>query len=377
MTVAFLPMAAPPASAGSGWCASSPPTATCIESVERDGSPVTESDPTYSLDLVESPGWQVSVTVRRGFTFDLTGAELGHTWRITLNTRGNVPRVLFTRSTRGPVSRVKDGSGEYHITFAGTPVTVTGGCDGAGVCPATATSSMVTLDATVYDADGWYAGDGTPLAAWMGSNVWTNIDWTSFPPSVSNGVLQVPVANSHFLPGGVTPVSGFIEQDLPYSLVRTALFVDDPYSLVGAAMVATVSGSGAGTVSVVPDDANRVLQVSATGLSFSRRTISVRRGVTTPKAGVVVGATRKASSPTTVRVAYKRGVARGSAIIGYQARCYRVVGGERVSVRYGSVRSFVGIAVTQVSQRSGQRCQVRVRSKAGYGPWSAPVAVTS
>jgi len=373
LPLVLLPLGASPAPAASDWCSSAPPTAACIQSAFRDGVPVTESDPTYRVSLVEGvygSGWQASVDVML-LTDSLPSSELGHTWRVLVNTRAHEPRVVFARATRGPVDRLIPLVGDNLIAVEGEPVRVTGECSGAGVCPVTATREQVAFGAVVYDAVGWYASSGVPASAWAGANMWTNIDWTTFPPTVFNGTLELQVANSHFRPGGVLPVTGFLYQDLPYALVQNALFVDDPYSLVGSAMITSISGSGSGSVSVLPDDANARLRVAATGLTFSKRTIRIKRGVITPRPGEVVSAVRRAGTPTTVRVAFARGVARGSAITGYQARCYRVVSGQVTGLRLGFVAAgpLTAVAVIGVSTAPGARCQVRVRSKAGYGAW--------
>lgn len=363
-----------PASATSlGWCSSAPPTEACVVSATRNGVTVTESDPTYEIGVVDSASggdWTLYWNVLPRGGGHLADSELGANWNIVLNTRGHVPRVAFMSSTIGTVTRGLSGVDNL-VTVVGGPIRVTQGCDGSGVCPAVAATEFVALGGNIDEAATWYASSGVPVEAWNGANVWTNIDWTSFPPSLdASGNLVLQVANSHFRTDGTTPVVGFLRQQLPYSLVRTALFVDDPVSLVGGGVLATLSGSGGGIVTVSADDATRLVTIDASSVTFSRRSISVKRGVIVPRPGVVASLTRRGNG-STMRVSAAKGTPRGSRVIGYQARCYRLSGGVKSMVRVGYVAASKGrlISVYNVSRSASTYCQVRVRSKAGYGPW--------
>ena len=73
---------------------------------------------------------------------------------------------------------------------------------------------------------------------------------------------------------------------------------------------------------------------------------------------------------------WRHGVARGSSLRGYQVRVYARVDGQRRAV---VTAYFAGAAVVRGTLRgvgSGARwAEVRVKSRAGYGPWSRAVRV--
>jgi hypothetical protein len=363
----------------SSWCGAAAPTAPCIVSATRDGVDVGPSDPTYDLYAVmvasgDQVMWGVSA---KGGGFSLPIGDLDSTWAVTVNVRSLTPRFTYAHSTRGPVTRSTNLAGEHIVTMQGRPVTVTSECNGAGVCPTVATGEWPAyLDGSIYEAN-WYASSGVPASAWNGSAMWTNIDWTSFPPQVPpGGGLQLDIANSHYRVDGVTPVSGFIYEDLPYALVRQALFVDDPMSLVGGGVLAGLTGTGAGAVSVTADDAAGMLHVAGTGITFSHRALVVKRGITTPRSGAVVSAFR-ASPRTTVRVRVLLGVSRGAKVTGYSVRCYRLSGTTRTYVRTGYTALGHGLVVVvkNVGTTGARYCQARVNSTRGFGSYGKAVRV--
>jgi hypothetical protein len=364
------------------WCGVAAPTVVCILSASRNGVPVLSTDPTYVVSAVEIPEdtpWSINwgVEDRGATTNDLGAGELSAVWTVTLDVRARIPRFGFAHSTPDSIVRSVAPSGDHLISFTGSPVTITQGCTGVPVCPSTAVSqSIAYIDGWVYDAN-WYLAEGVPQAAWNNANMWTNVDWTDFPPTItSTGAFQLDVANSHFLTDGATPVTGFVVQDLPYALVKQVMHVDDPASLVGGGVLATLSGTGGGTISITADDATGVVHVAAVGLTFSKRTITIRRGVIVPRAGVVKAAYRT-TVKTRVRVGVAAGVSRGSRVTGYQARCYALRGTTLRYVRTATLGVGHGLTLTVLNVgTSGTRyCQVRVSSKAGWGPWSKAVKV--
>jgi hypothetical protein len=183
------------------------------------------------------------------------------------------------------------------------------------------------------------------------------------------------VANSHYRHDGTTLVHGFVDEDLPYTLVKDIMYIDDPVSLVGGGVLASLSGSGSGTVSVTADDALGVIHVDASNITFSKRAVVIKRGVVVPRSGVVKAAKRY-HPKTTVKVTVNPGVSRGSKVTGYQVRCYKASGSKKLYVHVGYLKAGHGYIVTVTGVGSGTRyCQVRVNSRSGYGPWGSPVKV--
>lgn len=379
---ALLSVAAPVAQAAPGsWCDTAAADAPCIVSLTRDGVPITSADPDYAVtvsSLTDPTGtWQANWWVYSSALGDrLPPGDAAATFVVTVDVRTHIPRFSFNHSTHGTVVRSVDpGSGDHLVTLTASPVTITQGCDGSGVCPAVPVSDLSpNLDGWIYDPV-WYADQGVPASAWNNASMWTNVDWTEFPPQATTSSIVLNVANSHVQIDGTTPVQGFVYEDLPYALVKYVLGIDDPYALVGGGVLGSVSGTGSGTVAVTVDDTAALVHVAATNLSFSKRAVVVRRGVIVPRAGVVRAATRTPSRRTLVRVSVAAGISRGSRVTGYQARCYRLVGTAKTSVRTGYTKAGAGllVKVANVSTYGTRYCQVRVGSRAGYGPWSKPV----
>jgi hypothetical protein len=382
---ALLTVAAPVANAfPTAWCDAAPADAPCVVSITRDGVPITSASSDYDVSVsgfTDAGGtWMLNwwlFSAAFGSAGQLPAGDMGATFTVTLDVRAHIPRFAFNHSTKGPIVRGVDAvTGDHLITLTGSPVTLTQGCTGSGVCTAVAATEFAAyLDGWVYEPN-WYAAQGVPVTAWNNANMWTNVDWTEFPPQVTTNALTITVANSHYRLDGATPVKGFLDEDLPYALVKSVLHIDDPYSLVGGGVLGALSGTGTGTVSVTADDAAGAIRVHATNLSFSKRAVVIKRGVIVPRSGVVKTA-KRAAKRTTVRVAVAAGVSRGSKVTGYQARCYKAVGSAKYYLRYGYTKVGHGLVVlvAKVSTASARYCQVRVSSRAGYGPWGRAIRV--
>jgi hypothetical protein len=379
LVTGFLSLAGPVAQASGFAPLCSDPSATgvvCLVSATRDG--VDESSRVY-VATDTSLGWWLGTYYVGNISGgnDLGVSELGHTWTITINTRANVPRVSSVYGTPGTVQRSVSGP-DHIIAITTTPVKFANNnyCNQTtAVCPVQSPQDWTLLQGEVDDPR-WAPYSTVSPSAWDGANTWTNIEETFFPPILGpGGSLSVEVSNSHLWQDG-TLVHGFLVQELPYTLLKAVMGVDDPASLSGSGVVTTISAGGSGTFTVTLNDAVGILTVAASNITFSKRVVTIKHGVIVPRAGVVSRAYRTATH-TTVDVRVLRGVSRGSRVLGYQVRCLRYVGIHLTTVRYGTSTSpsRLLIAVGRVPTGGRVVCEVRARSKAGYGPWSKPVGV--
>jgi hypothetical protein len=376
---AFLSLAGPVAQASGFAPLCSDPSATgvvCLVSATRDG--VDASSRVY-VSTDTSSGWWLGMYYVGNISGgeDLGASELGHTWTITINTRANVPRVSSVYGTPGTVQRTVSGA-DHVIAITSTPVKFADNsfCNSiTAVCPVQSLQDWTLLQGEVDDPR-WVPYSTVSPSAWDGANTWTNIEETFFPPILgAGGALSVQVSNSHLWHDG-TLVHGFLVQELPYALLKAVMGVDDPASLSGSGVVTTISAGGSGTFAVTLNDAVGILTVAASDITFSKRVVTIKHGVIVPRAGVVSRAYRTAAH-TTVDARVLHGVSRGSRVLGYQVRCLRYVGTHLTTVRYGTSTSPAKLLIAVGRVPTGGRvvCEVRVRSKAGYGPWSKPVSV--
>jgi hypothetical protein len=379
LVTGFLSVAAPVAQASGFAPLCSDPSAAgvvCLVSATRDG--VDASSRVY-VATDTSSGWWLGTYYVGNISGgeDLGVSELGHTWKITINTRAHVPRVSSVYGTTGTVQRSLSRDGHI-ITITSTPVKFADNsfCNSiTAVCPVQSAQDWTLLQGEVDDPR-WAPYSTVSPSAWDGANTWTNIEETFFPPILGpGGSLSVEVSNSHLWHDG-TLVHGFLVQELPYALVKAVMGVDDPAALTGSGVVTTISAGGSGTFTVTLNDAVGILKVVASDITFSKRVVTIKHGVIVPRTGVVSRAYRTATR-TTVLVRVVHGVSRGSHILGYQVRCLRYVGTHLRTVRYGTSASpsKLLIAVGRVPTGGRVACAVRVHSKAGYGPWSKPVGV--
>jgi hypothetical protein len=122
---------------------------------------------------------------------------------------------------------------------------------------------------------------------------------------------------------------------------------------------------GTGTVTVTPGPAST--EISITGITFSARTVHIKRGSITPAAPTKLS-TRRASA-TVAALSFHAARARGSHVRSYQGRCVA----PHHPTRYGTA-SASPVKVTALSRGVNYKCQVRAKASVGYGPWSGLTA---
>ena len=370
--LAALP-ATPAAAAHSSFCAEHP-SPPCIISAQVNGAPVTASDPNwrpwvyaFAHEDFRYRMWGVDTTETNVLGTD----SLDDVWKITIDLGTMIPRVTFMRGKDGKTVRLDDGDGTYRATITATPVIVSAGCDQSVVptdCPTTATSEWEGyLDGQITDYGGWT--DPVQRAAMYGMNFYTNIDATELPPSViydsttDSEYLLIRLANPHFRMDGSTLARGFFHMEIPNAFLRETYGIDAPATLTSNGLAPTI---GSGTVTVAQSADNDSMLVNASDITFSNRTLRVKRGVITPTRPTDVRATRTAAHRG--KVAFDPSRARGSRITGYRADCVARRGDHVVTGRADASP----IIVTELRQDVGYDCRVRAGSKAGPGRWSEP-----
>jgi hypothetical protein len=307
--------------------------------------------------------------------YDLGAASLADTWSVRLGLGpGFVPRVATGHGRDVTVGR--SAGGDYTFSITGHPVTLTQGCNGGWSCSTVATSQYAAaFDATITDYAGW--DDVAQRNALFGLDYFGNVDQTSSPPEIvgdpatGGQQLLIRIANSHYLTDGTAVVNGHGELRIPNAFLKLAYGVPDPTTMTGASLTAKLSGAaaGSGTVTISPESGADAMRVVLDGVTFSARTVSVRRGTIVPTRPRSLHGRRL--SAHRARMAFAPSTPRGAKVMGYRARCARIGGG---GTRYAN-GSRSPIVVTGLAKGRAYSCAVRARSKAGYGPWSATVRV--
>jgi hypothetical protein len=355
------------------WCTEDP-SPPCIESATVNGTPVTPSDSTWSPYVYPHndgnfryANWGVSQIS----TNELGAGSLDDSWILTFDVGTMIPRVAFMRGANGDTIRTDDGDGTYHVTVKGRPVIVSAGCDQSmspTYCPETAEQEWVGyLDGQLTNYGGW--DPAVQREAMYGMNFYTNIDATELPPQVAHDsetnsdYLVINLASPHFRADGATLVHGFFHMEIPNAFLRETYGVDAPATMTSSGLAPTI---GSGTVTVAQSADESSMLVDAADITFSRRTLRVKRGVITPTRPTDVRATRTAAHRG--RVGFDAAKARGSRITGYKARCEARRGDHVVTARADSSP----VVVTDLHDGVGYDCQVRAGSRAGPGRWSEP-----
>ena len=150
---------------------------------------------------------------------------------------------------------------------------------------------------------------------------------------------------------------GFWHAVLPNALL-VDMGINDPATLTPAGISA---GVGTGTVTVTPGATSA--EISITGITFSARTVHIKRGSITP--GVPTALSARRTSAAAASLAFRKARARGSYVRSYQGRCVA----PHHPDRYGTASSSP-VKVTSLARGVTYKCQVRAKSAAGYGPWS-------
>lgn len=381
---AAVAVRAPAASAGPAppvpWCADAATTFPCVVSATRNGASLYQ-DPEWSVQALTytvpgDPSRYLSFTAQRHGGYELGAAALSDVWVVHLDMgAGFVPRVAAGHARDVRVSRNHDPvTGRYAITVRGSPVTVTQGCDQSvwpWACPSVAEGEFVGyFDAQITDYAVW--SDIPSRNAMYGMDYFTNMDATSVPPEVRRDPLTgadqllIRMANSHFRTDGETVVLGRSELRIPNAFLRIGYGVPDPATMTGTSLIAEISGtpSTAGTSAIWQEPGADAMRVSLDGVTFSVRTLKVRRGIITPTRPTGPHATRTAVHRG--RVAFTASRPRGARVTGYRARCTAATGRD---IRYGT-GSRSPVVVTGLLAGRAYWCQARALSKAGPSAWS-------
>jgi hypothetical protein len=225
-----------------------------------------------------------------------------------------------------------------------------------------------------------------------------NIAFTEVPPQIVSPsdpslppFLLVNTANRRYLADGSTLVDGHVEMRIPNQFLRDVYGVPNPATMTSSGV--TVTGDGGATVDVFQETGGDAMIVHISGLHFPDVS-----GSPAPVAGVAPGssptlATTKKSlrhlkykvgtiTPTRPQNVHAKRVARHRAKIKFdpaQSRGAKVTGYVvRCVMRHSSVVVKVKgkdspIVVKGLRAGRAYDCQVRAKSKAGHGKWSAPV----
>ena len=103
--------------------------------------------------------------------------------------------------------------------------------------------------------------------------------------------------------------------------------------------------------------------IAITGITFSPRTVHIKRGTITPRAPT--GLSTRRASATVAYVSFRAARPRGSYVRSYQGRCRAP---HRIT-RYGTGRRSP-VKISLLARGVSYVCQVRAKSAVGYGPWS-------
>jgi Fibronectin type III domain len=350
-------------------------TAPCVDSVTVNGGALPSGYAVTAVannfDTEHQVLWNVTGP-NSGDPYELGAAARDDTWVIKIDTGTVVPRVAFTHGDNVTIDRTADGDGSYHVTITASPEQLTGVCNQSSwpwTCPPTATQQWDGyLDGQLTDYGSWE--DTAQRDAMYGMDFATNVAATSSPPEItgdaSTGVdqLLIRLAAPHFLMDGTTVFHGFVHLRIPNAFLRNAYGIDDPATLTTAGLDPELSGSG-GTVTVTPESDGDALLVDATNLTFSARALRLHLGATQPRKPTGLRAKRKTAHKA--KLHFHASVPRGSKVTGYQARCEARHSSAHVTAK--GHRS--PIKVTGLQSGVAYVCQVRAKSQAGKGPWSA------
>jgi hypothetical protein len=349
----------------SEWCGNQAPP--CVVSASRNGVAITESDPTYAVSAagsLQSDGefltlWGIGDAQIHGTYETLAPADAGVPFSITVDVGAHPPRVLGEYAGGVSVAKTYNrAASTWDVTVSGTAVQqgVNADCDAiAWSCPQNETNTIVAFQGEISDWQQW--SDSAQRNDFNGLNQWTNVELTEVPPQITGNPLTITeqLANSHELNGQA--FQGFWDSVLPNAFL-VDMGINDPSTLTSAGISASV---GTGTVTVTPGPTST--EIAITGITFSPRTVHIRRGSITPNAPT--GLRTRRASRTVAYLTFRAARARGSYVRSYEGRCRAA----HHITRYGAgARSPV--KVRSLTRGVSYVCQVRAKAAVGYGPWS-------
>lgn len=352
----------------SEWCGNQAPP--CVVSASRNGVAITQSDKTYAVSAagsLQSDGefltqWGINDALIKGTFATLAPGDVGVPFSITVNVGAHPPRVVDEYASGVSVSKAFDSvAGTWDVTVSGTAVEqgVNADCDVSTTpwtCPPNETNTIVAFQGEIGDWQQW-SDPAAPASDFDGLGQWTNAELSEIPPQITGNPLTISeeLGNSHAL-------NGTVFQGFWYAVLPNAFLVDmginDPATLTSAGISASV---GTGTVTVTPGPAST--EIAITGITFSARTVHIKRGSITPNAPT--GLTTRRASATVAYLTFRAARPRGSFVRSYQARCLAA----HHPTRYGT-GSRSPVKVTSLTRGVNYNCQVRAKASVGYGPWS-------
>lgn len=354
-----------------GWC-TFPKAPPCVVSLSQDGSAIPSSSTTwvasigngYVVDGDTQVQWSVSNENENvedgGSEYASMGPDqTSHLWSMTVRVDSD-PRSLSGYLDQMQTSVTNNGNGTWDVTTTGYPVTTGVNAECQPVTPESC-PFQASADATIFQAQSDdFQYSSIPSSEWKdynGLREWTNVEESDLPPQVSGSPLQITeqLTNSHKLATGAV-FAGFFHAVLPNAFL-VDMGIDDP-STIDPGSVSTSIGSGA--VAVVPGASST--EIDITGITFTHRVLKIKRGTITPTRPRITKSKRSAHR---VRLHFSRAHPRGSHIVRYEARCRASHHHTHISTAKGSPVVVKGLAAGV-----GYSCQVRAKSKAGYGRWS-------
>jgi hypothetical protein len=353
------------------WCSTSP-TPPCVVSVTRDGVSIAATDPTWDVSVYGSKGsdgeylaqWDVGNVTIPGSYVDMGTGEVGHTWSVEIDMGTHVPRVTDEYGDNITVTRSQSG-GDYYVTTTGNPVTMGVNADCTynplPSCPFQASQDVTTFFGEIGDFQQWT--DSSQWPDFYGMDSWTNVEESEIPPEISGDPLQFveQLGSSHELHTGAV-FHGFYHVIMPNAFL-VDMGIDDPSTLSSSGLAVSL-GSGTGTASVTTLPS--AVEVDATGLTFTHRTVKVKRGNILPTRPSKVHTRRRGSTHATV--SFRGSRARGSHIRRYAVTCSAA----HYASRTGSGRRSP-VWVKGLAPGVAYRCKVRAVAKVGPGGWSGSV----
>jgi fibronectin type III domain protein len=353
------------------WC-SFPKAPPCVVSLSQDGTAILSSSTTWVASISNDANIDGDTEVQWSVNNENDGVKDGgseyasmgpdqtsHLWSMTVTVDSN-PRALSGYMDQMQTSVTDNGDGTWDVTITGYPVTTGVNAECQPVTPESC-PYQAGADVTLFQAQSDdFQYSLVPSNEWNdynGLREWTNVEESDLPPQVSGSPLQITeqLTNSHLLSTGAV-FSGFFHAVLPNAFL-VDMGIDDP-STIDPGSVSTSIGSG--TVAVVPGADST--EIDITGITFTHRVLKIKRGTITPTRPTITKGKRSAHR---VLLHFSRAHPRGSHIVRYQAICRAPHQRSRTSTAKGSPIVVKGLA-------SGVRyaCQVRAKSKAGYGRWS-------
>jgi hypothetical protein len=349
----------------SEWCGNQAPP--CVVSASRNGVAITESDPTYAVSAsgsLQSGGefltqWGIADAQIPGTYATLAPGDAGVPFSITVDVGAHRPRVVDEYAGGvGTTDSYDQKTGTWDVTVSGTAVEqgVNADCNAvAWTCPQDETNTIVAFQGEIGDWQQW--PDSAQWNDFNGLDQWTNVELTEIPPQISGNPLTISeqLGNSHELNGQV--FNGFWYGVLP-NAVLVDMGINDPSTLTSAGISASV---GTGTVTVTPGPTST--EIAITGITFSPRTVHIKRGSITPDSPAGLR-TRRASAKVAY-LTFRRARPRGSYVRSYEGRCEAA----HHTTRYGT-SSRSPVKVTSLTRGVSYVCQVRAKAAVGYGRWS-------